>query len=123
MSRRALFLTHEPPFPPTSGARIRTWNLMRQLRSRGWRLSLFGLVSSAAEARASTGALADVCDDVLLRVLPADRRARYGRLAAALLRREAFQSRYFFDPGAAAALRSSGLLEDADVVIVSLLYM
>src|SRR5918994_1344392 len=123
MTRRALFLTHEPPFPPTSGARIRTWNLMRRLRDHGWRLSLFGLAASAAEARAASGPLHDLCDDVLLPVLPAGRRARYGRLAAALVRGEPFQSRYFFDAGAATALRSSGLLEAADAIVVSLLYM
>jgi glycosyltransferase involved in cell wall biosynthesis len=123
MSRRVLFLTHEPPFPPVSGARIRTWNLMRQLNEQGWRVSLFGLVTSEEERTAAAGPLGQLCDEVLLHVLPATRRARYRRLAGALARREAFQSRYFHDAAGAAALRASGLFERADAIVVSLLYM
>lgn len=123
MSRRALFLTHEPPFPPISGARLRSWHLMRQLARRGWELSLFALATSESERAGSIGPLADLCEEVTVEVLPSSPAARYRRLAEALARRRAFQSRYFLDRKARASLAAGGMLERADVVVVSLLYM
>lgn len=119
---RAVLLTHEPPFPPVSGARIRSYHLLRQLRRRGWSLGIFALAASAAEAAEAEPGLRELCDDVVLATLPGGR-ARYRRLARALVRREAFQAHYFHDAAAAAALRASGLLDGADAVIPSLLYM
>jgi glycosyltransferase involved in cell wall biosynthesis len=119
---RAVMLTHEPPFPPVSGGRIRSYNMLRQLHARGWSLGIFALTVSAAEAAEAEPGLRELCDDVVLATLPGGR-ARHRRLARALVRREAFQAHYFHDAPAAATLRSSGLLDGADVVIPSPLYM
>jgi polysaccharide biosynthesis protein PslH len=123
MSRRALFLTHEPPYPPISGARLRSWHLMRELERRGWELSLFALATTEEERAASLGPLRELCAEAAVEVLPSSRAARYRRIAGALARRRAFQTRYFFDPAARASLAESGMLDRADVVVVSLLYM
>jgi glycosyltransferase involved in cell wall biosynthesis len=123
MSRRALFLTHEPPYPPISGARLRSWHLMRELARRGWELSLFALATSERERAGSMGPLEELCEEVAVEVLPSSPAARYRRLAGALARRRAFQASYFLDPDARASLAAGGMLERADVVVVSLLYM
>jgi glycosyltransferase involved in cell wall biosynthesis len=122
MAGRAVLLTHEPPAPAISGARIRTLNLMRQLRRRGWSLGLFSLHRDGDDPSGSATELREVCDDVVLARLPGGP-ARYRRLAAALAGGDAFQARYFFDPQAAATLGASRLLDGADTLIVSLLYM
>jgi polysaccharide biosynthesis protein PslH len=119
---RAVFLTHEPPCPPVSGARIRTYHLLRELRRRGWSLGVFALTAPADDAAAAEAGLGELCDDVLLHPLPGGT-ARYRRLLTALARREAFQAHYFFDPAGAARLQASGLLDGADVIVSSLLYM
>jgi glycosyltransferase involved in cell wall biosynthesis len=122
MPRRALFLSHEPPFPAVSGARIRSYHLLRELRRHGWSVELFAVTSADDDHATITAGLRDVCDDVVLHRL-AGGRARYRRLARALLRREAFQAHYFHDAEAQRHLQSSGLLDGADVVVTSLLYM
>jgi glycosyltransferase involved in cell wall biosynthesis len=123
MSRRALFLTHELPSPPVSGARLRSFHLMQELARRGWELSLFALATSEAERAASAAPLEALCQEVALEVLPSSKLARYRRLGGSLARRQAFQTRYFLDPRARASLAASGMLDRADVVVVSLLYM
>jgi polysaccharide biosynthesis protein PslH len=119
---RAVFLAHEPPCPPVSGARIRAYHLLRELRRRGWSLGVFALTAPADDPVAAEAGLRELCDDVLLHPLPGGA-ARYRRLLTALGRREAFQAHFFFDPAAAAGLRGSGLLDAADAVVSSLLYM
>src|SRR5439155_4279135 len=115
-------LAHEPPFPPVSGARIRTYHLLRELRHRGWSLAAFALTAAGDDDTTSADGLRELCDDVLLHRLPGGA-ARYRRLLTALSRREAFQARYFHDSSAAAHLHGSGLLDGADVIVSSLLYM
>jgi glycosyltransferase involved in cell wall biosynthesis len=119
---RAVFLTHEPPFPPVSGGRIRTYHLLRELRRHGWSLGVFSLTAAQDDHAASTAGLRELCDEVVLARLPGGA-ARYRRLARALARREAFHAHYFHDAGAERLLHDSGMLDGADIVLASPLYM
>jgi glycosyltransferase involved in cell wall biosynthesis len=122
MPGRAVFLNHEPPFPAVSGARIRSYHLLRELRRHGWSVGLFALTSPGDDEAAVRAGLSELCDDVVLHQL-AGGRDRYRRLLRALARREAFQAHYFHEAAAEQRLRASGLLDGADVVVTSLLYM
>lgn len=112
---RVLFLTHTVPYPPVSGERIRTWSLMRELRERGWSVSLFAL--GPEEGAQAPAELAEVCGDLL--VASPRLRAR-ARMLASIVRRRAFHETMYLDAGAAERLRAWPALAQADVLVTSL---
>ncbi|MDO8209841.1 glycosyltransferase family 4 protein [Conexibacter sp. CPCC 206217] len=123
MATRVLFLTHEPPLPLVSGARIRSYHLMRELARHGCAVSLFALMPDGtppAEARAQLDAL---CERVELRPFAPSVLARRARLLADYALGRPFERRYFYDRDAARAL--DALLGELrpDVIVVGQLYM
>ena len=106
-----------------SGERIRTFNLMRQLAARGWRLSLFALAFGPPPAPGDLVRLEELCDDVLLEPFRPRPLARYGRVLKNVLTARPFQTEFFFDEAASAALERRLETSEHDLVIVGQLYM
>lgn len=120
---RVLFLTHEPPLPLVSGARMRSYHLMRELARRGHAVSLFALVPTAAPEETDAAALAQLCERVELRPFAPSGLVRRGRLALDFALGRAFERRYFHD---AAAVRAAAALVaelQPDAIVVGQLYM
>jgi glycosyltransferase involved in cell wall biosynthesis len=118
----ALFLTHEPPLPAISGTRVRSLNLLRQLERRGWRLSLFSLLTDDGVGEEDRARLGEVCERVVLEPLGASRARRYLRIALATARGRAFQEVYFFSSAAARRFRDELAAEPPDVIVAGELY-
>ncbi|MGZ6297207.1 MAG: glycosyltransferase family 4 protein [Candidatus Limnocylindrales bacterium] len=116
------FLTHSPPAAGISGDRIRTYNLMRQLQERGWRIDLFSLV--APDEPAGHEHDLDAVVETQVRVPRNVPRWRRGaRLGLDLAARRAFQGHWFWSRTSANA--ATAWLGDAtaDVLFVEQLYM
>jgi glycosyltransferase involved in cell wall biosynthesis/O-antigen/teichoic acid export membrane protein len=115
----ALVLTHTPPLPLVSGERIRNFHLLRELRQRGWRVSLFAV---DADGRTTTDAdrerLAELCETVRIEPIHPSRRAR---LTSLLLGRPIYE-KFFYDAGAHASFLEL-LREPYDAIVVEALYM
>jgi glycosyltransferase involved in cell wall biosynthesis len=96
-ARRAVFLAHEPPVPLVSGHRIRTFNLMRQLVRRGWRVSLFALAPGEQPAPADLDRLLSL--EIEVEIVPFRRgSARHrARLLADIATRRAVHRDFFGD--------------------------
>lgn len=122
MKPLALFLTHSPPRPAISGDRIRTFHLMRELRDRGWHVSLFSLVAPA-EPAGLEAALADASDDWLVVPHGVSQRRRAADLGASLLRRRAFQQDWFWSRDAADACHAWLRASPLGQMFVEQLYM
>lgn len=123
MAPRVLFLTHEPPLPLVSGARMRSFHLMRELARRGNAVSLFALVPDDAPSPADEAALADLCERVELRPFEPSPLARRARLALDYALGRPFERSYFYD--AAAARAAASLIDELrpDAIVVGQLYM
>jgi glycosyltransferase involved in cell wall biosynthesis len=123
MLARVLFLTHEPPLPLVSGARLRSYHLMCELARRGHSISLFALVSDEPMPASAQQQLADMCERVELRPFQPSRLRRRAQLAADYALRRPFERRYFYSAPAADAL--DGLLDEMrpDAIVVGQLYM
>ena len=104
MSRSVLFLTHQPPYPASTGDAVRNWNLMRQLAERGWRVSLFTLVQDGGLSPETKDALDRVCERVVAVPVSISRTERLLRVARTSLARRPFQFEYLWDAAAALAL-------------------
>ena len=120
--RHALFLTHSPPRPSISGDRIRTFHLMRQLRLRGWRVSLFSLVPPD-EPGGVDAAVASAADEWELFPRGVGPLRRAARLALGYVLRHPFQPQWFWS---AAAARRCGVWLDrfpGAALVVEQLYM
>lgn len=122
MKPQALFLTHSPPRPEISGDRIRTFHLMRELRDRGWRVSLFSLVAPA-EPPGLDAVLAVAADDWHLVVRRASRARRMASLGTGLLRRRAFQQDWFWSRDAAESCHAWLDASPEGLLFVEQLYM
>ena len=120
---RLLFLTHEPPLPLLSGARLRSFHLIRELAGRGHEVSLFALASDGPVADEDRRALEEVCRSVVLPRFEASRRRRQATMVIDGVLRRPFQRRYFHRSGAARALAGQLQRVAPDVVIVGQLYM
>ncbi|HEY1689360.1 MAG TPA: glycosyltransferase family 4 protein [Solirubrobacteraceae bacterium] len=123
MPARVLFLTHEPPLPLVSGARLRSYHLMRELARHSHRVSLFALVSDGAVPLEARRELEELCERVELQPFAPSQLRRRMRLAADYALQRPFERRYFYSGAAAATLRS--LLGELrpDVIVVGQLYM
>lgn len=123
MRAHLLFLTHEPPLPLTSGARLRSYHLMRELDRRGHTVSLFALASDGPVPAVAHQQLVELCERVQLWPFEPRGLRRRARLAADYAFRRAFERRYFYDrPAANAAARLVDELRP-DAIIVGQLYM
>lgn len=122
MQPKALFLTHSPPRPAISGDRMRTFHLMRELRSRSWCISLFSLVAPGEPAGLEE-ALTEAADDWLLVSGRGSRSRRAVSLGADVLRRRAFQRDWFWSPGAGRASEAWLAASPTGVLFVEQLYM
>lgn len=120
--RSVLFLTHEPPLPAVSGTRVRSSQLMRELRRRGWRVRLFSLAPSAA-APPDLEALRDLATDPVVESFEPYPIARYARLAALVATGQAFQRGMFWAPEPARRLKALLQEERFDVILTGQLYM
>lgn len=120
--RHALFLTHSPPRPGISGDRIRTFHLMRELRQRGWQISLFSLVP-ADEPAGLDEALAEGADRWKLFPRGVGRARRALSLGVGLFRQRAFQQDWFWSRDAAAACSAWLQASPPGVLFVEQLYM
>lgn len=123
MPTRVLFLTHEPPLPLVSGARLRSFHLMRELAARGHDVSLFALVPADPPGQEDRARLQALGERTELRPFEPSRLGRAARMAAGTALGRAFQRDYFRDPASvAAAHRLIGELQP-DVIVVGQLYM
>jgi glycosyltransferase involved in cell wall biosynthesis len=123
MPSRLLFLTHEPPLPLVSGARLRSFHLMRELARRNHEVSVFALASAGPVAAIDREALQELCRSVVIApFIPSRVERRATMLVDAVLRRP-FQRRYFYSKNAAVELEHQLADVDPDVVIVGQLYM
>jgi glycosyltransferase involved in cell wall biosynthesis len=121
---RVVFLTHTPPLPLISGERIRNWNLMRELATRGWQVSLFSLVHSEKPlSDADRAKLGEICEEVALESLEVSSIGRRARVAKDLLLGRAFQSSFFYSPDCARACRRWLGEQEFDVVVIETHYM
>lgn len=120
--RRVLFLTHSCPLPMVSGERIRTFNLMQQLASRGWQISLFSLVWGRPPDDRDRRTLHAMCESVVLEPFQPLRPARYARLVRNLVLSKGFQKDYFRSRSAVGRL--AGLIRAGrfDVIMITQLY-
>jgi glycosyltransferase involved in cell wall biosynthesis len=118
-----LFLTHEPPLPLVSGARLRSYHLMRELARRGHPVSLFALVPDEPVSASAREQLTDLCQRVELCSFRPSTLGRRGRLLIDYALSRPFERRYFYSAEAAGAL--SRLLGDLqpEVIVVGQLYM
>ena len=122
MKPLALFLTHSPPRPSISGDRIRTFHLMRELRDRGWHISLFSLLP-ADEPVGLDAALAEAADEWRLVPRGVSRLRRLVSLGGGLLRRRAFYLDWFWSRRSAAECRVWLDGSRAGVLFVEQLFM
>lgn len=123
MRARLLFLTHEPPLPLASGARLRSYHLMRELDRRGHPVSLFALASDGPVPAAARQQLVELCEHVQLWPFAPGGLRRRAQLAADYAFRRAFERHYFYSRAAAdAAARMVDELRP-DAIIVGQLYM
>lgn len=122
MKPLALFLTHSPPRPSISGDRIRTFHLMRELRGRGWHVSLFSLLPPD-EPVGLDAALAEAADDWRLVPRRVSGVRRLVRLGGGLLRRRAFHPDWFWSRRGADACRAWLDESRAGVLFVEQLFM
>ncbi len=122
MKPLALFLTHSPPRPSISGDRIRTFHLMRELRDRGWHVSLFSLLP-ADEPVGLDAALAEAADEWLLVPRRVSGLRRLVSLGGGLLRRRAFHRDWFWSRRGAAQCRDWIDGSRAGVLFVEQLFM
>ena len=123
MSGRVLMLTHTAPLPLVSGERVRNFHLLKELVRRNWSVSLFALNHGPAPSAADEGVLRELCERVELEPFDASSLARSRRLAAAVLTRTAFQSRFFFSREAAERLARRLREERFDAFVAESLYM
>jgi glycosyltransferase involved in cell wall biosynthesis len=116
----AVFLTHQPPIPLISGERIRTFNLMRQLAHRGWRVSLFALASREQPARAELDRLRSM--DIDFEIVPFSRGSgrHRARLLVDIASRRAVHRDFFADGRSIGAFRSWLDGREPDVLIAGL---
>jgi glycosyltransferase involved in cell wall biosynthesis len=123
MPAHVLFLTHEPPLPLISGARLRSYHLMRELARRGHPVSLFALTSAEPMPAAARQQLAELCERVELQPFEPSKLRRRAQLVGDYALRRAFERRYFYSRPAADALE--GLLDELhpDAIVVGQLYM
>lgn len=90
-----LFACHRVPYPPKRGGKIRPFNIIRHLSSRGHRVTVASLARSAAELDESRE-LSAHCAEVLVEVIPA---AAAGlRMAARLPSPAPSSFGYFWSP-------------------------
>jgi polysaccharide biosynthesis protein PslH len=120
---KALFLTHTVPFPPISGERVRSLNLIKQLVTRGWDVSLFSLGVGPTPSPDERRELEELCAGFVQQ--PFERRSarRALRLAATLATGRAFYERFFYDPAAAARVTALIASGNFDALISGHLYM
>src|SRR5438045_1890309 len=120
---RALVLTHEPPEPATSGTRARSLNLIRQLASRDWRISLFTLGAGEDPGPEDRRKLEAICERVVVAPLGYSLARRLARIGLDLARRQPFQASYFHSRPAAAELERWLAGERFAVILADQLYM
>lgn len=121
--RSAVFLTHEPPLPAVTGARVRSFNLMRQLADRGWRVSLFTLEDASAGGEADREGLARLCEQLVIAPLSRSHLSHRLRMVGGLLRNRPFPEWFFYEPSLAARFREAFDLERFNVAIAESLHM
>jgi glycosyltransferase involved in cell wall biosynthesis len=120
---RLLFLTHEPPLPLVSGARLRSYHLMRELARRGHPVSLFAVVAGEPVSASASRQLAELCERVDLHPFRPSRLRRRARLATDYVLGRAFERGYFYTPTGAHALNALLAEVRPDVIVVGQLYM
>ena len=89
-----LFLAHRIPYPPDKGDKIRSWNMLRFLASRG-RVHLGAFVDDPEDMRHAE-ALKAICGDVKLIELKKSERWRRG--LRGLMKGEALSLSLYYDP-------------------------
>lgn len=116
----ALFVTHTAPVPLVSGERIRTFNLVKQLARRGWRVSVFSLVPGEAPDAEALELLHGIGADVrLVRFSPGKGR-RQARILRDLVTRRAVHRDFFVDARSVAEFRDWLAGRHADVLVAGL---
>lgn len=122
MPARILFLTHEPPLPLVSGARIRSYHLMRELARHGHAVSLVALDAEASNNGEGRKALDTLCEHVAIIPFRPSRGVRRARLAADFALARPFQQRYFFSREGLRAVERVAAASRPDIVVVGQLY-
>lgn len=107
-----LYLTPYLPYPPTQGAAMRNWHILRHA-AQGRDVGLVSFVRSPAEERGAE-ALRSLCRDV--RVVPAPAHGRLRRLRSLLAGRQADMAVRLWSPAFAAAVEA--LLADGRYQVV-----
>ena len=123
MHARVLFLTHEPPLPLVSGARLRSFHLMRELARAGHKISLFAIVANDEPDSDDRQQLEDMCEHVELWPFRVSKLARLSQLAVDYTLRRPFQRRYFYRRDAAQSLERLVEQRRFDAFVVGQLYM
>ncbi len=90
---RILFLCHRLPYPPDHGAKIRPYQFIRYL-SRKHAVTLVSLAHTDDEMTKGAVALAELCDEVIVEVLPAS--ARWIKVGLSVLKTTPASVAYFW---------------------------
>jgi glycosyltransferase involved in cell wall biosynthesis len=118
-----LWLTHEPPLPAVTGSRVRSGRLVAGLRGRGYPVSLFSLATGAAVGAEDERGLAQIAQRAVVAPLGLSAARRRARLATDIVRRRAFEERWFVGPAAMAQLSAWLAQEHFDVIVAGGLYL
>lgn len=105
-----------------SGTRVRSLNLMQQLASKGWRVSLFSLGGPDPMGEADRALLESSFEDVVVVPFDPGSVAQRLRAVAGIARRRAFQQTYFISRAAASSLGELIARRRFDVLIPGQLY-
>jgi sugar transferase (PEP-CTERM/EpsH1 system associated) len=88
-----LMLVHRIPYPPNKGDKIRSYNLLRYLASKGWRIHLCALADKAADL-VHQKALQAYCASV--RIEPLNPRLQKAKSLAAVLQGRPLSAGYYY---------------------------
>lgn len=112
---RILFVCHRFPFPPQRGGKIRPFNMIRHLHSRGHQVVVASMARTQQEAAAGAG-LAERCEEALCEVIgdvPA-----WARMVLRLPTPVPSSFGYFHSPRLAARIRERLARGDIDFILV-----
>lgn len=123
MTGSLLVLAHTPLLPAVTGARVRSYGLVRQLALRGWKLSLFALDTGVPATAEDLDELRALCEEVRVAPFDASRTARMLRMGTDLARGRSFHHSMFRDPAAVREAHAWIARGRFDAVLAGGLYM
>lgn len=112
---KVLFVCHRVPFPPKRGGKIRPFNIIRYLTSRGHQVTVASLARDTRELEEARG-LAEHCERVCVEIVPTA--AAWGRMIARLPTAQPSSFGYFHSPRLARRIRAELLAGAYDLVFV-----